>query len=66
MQLLVNGETREFMGASTLGNFLMSIELPSKMVVVELNRNIVRREAYDETPLREGDQLEIVQMMAGG
>ena len=66
MQLIVNGEAREYLGEPKLGNFLASIDLPSKMVVVELNGEIARRETYDEMPLRDGDQLEIVQMMAGG
>jgi thiamine biosynthesis protein ThiS len=36
------------------------------MVVVEHNYEIVPRERYDEIVLREGDNLEIVQMVAGG
>ena len=66
VQLIVNGEAREIDGAPTLGEFLASCALPSRMVVVERNGSIVPRENYDETPLVSGDVLEIVQMMAGG
>ena len=66
MQLIVNGETREVEGLTTLCEFLISCELPSRMVVVERNDEIVPRENYDKTPLISGDVLEIVQMMAGG
>ncbi len=66
MQLIINGEAREVGGAGTLGELLASRSLPSRMVVVEQNGEIVPRERYDETPLTDGDVLEIVQMMAGG
>ena len=36
------------------------------MVVVERNGEIVARDRLAETPVQEGDTLEIVQMMAGG
>jgi len=66
MQLIVNGEARNVDGTPMLGEFLASRELPSRMVVVERNGDIVPREKYDQTPLLQGDVLEIVQMMAGG
>jgi len=66
MQLIVNGEVREAAENLTLGAFLASCSLPSQMVVVERNGEIVARAKYDRTPLKHGDILEIVQMMAGG
>ena len=52
--------------AATLAEFLTSLDLRSQMVVVERNGEIVPRGQYAETPLTDGDVLEIVQMMAGG
>ena len=66
MQLIVNGEERQVENTLTLGKFLALCALPSKMVVVERNGEIVPREKYDVTTLANGDVLEIVQMMAGG
>ncbi len=66
MQLIVNGEVREAAEHQALGTFLAACALPSQMVVVERNGEIVPREKYDTTPLKHGDVLEIVQMMAGG
>ena len=66
MQLIVNGEERQVENAQTLGEFLALCALPSKMVVVERNSEIVPREKYDVTMLAKNDILEIVQMMAGG
>ena len=66
MELNINGETRKVEPVKSLSDLLISLSLPSKMVVVEHNGEIVPREKYGETLLNEGDQLEIVQMMAGG
>jgi len=65
MILTINGETR-VTEAATVSDFLASISLPSQLVVVEHNGEIVQRDRYGKQPLREGDTLEVVQMMAGG
>ncbi len=65
MTLTINGEARAT-EAATISEFLAAINLPLQMVVVEHNGEIVPREHYGEQPLREGDTLEVVQMMAGG
>lgn len=66
IQLIVNGDVRDLKDVPTVGAFLASRGLNPKMVVVERNGEIVPRGQYDETPLANGDVLEIVQMMAGG
>jgi thiamine biosynthesis protein ThiS len=35
-------------------------------VAIELNREIVPRDQWPQTPLHEGDRLEIVQFVGGG
>lgn len=65
MTLTINGEARAT-EATTVSDFLASISLPSQLVVVEHNGEIVPRDHYGEQPLRDGDILEVVQMMAGG
>ena len=35
-------------------------------VVVELNEEIIKRETYDTTVLKDGDVVEILQFMGGG
>lgn len=65
MTLTINGEARAT-DAATVSEFLASISLPSQLVVVEHNGEIVSRDHYSEQPLRDGDTLEVVQMMAGG
>lgn len=66
MQLIVNGKPREIEGPITLSGYVAALGLHERMIVVERNGEIVRREQYAVTELQPGDRLEIVQMMAGG
>ena len=66
MELLVNGEQRALKEPISISDFLALHNLNAKTIVVEHNRIIVPRDRYGETILRAGDEIEIVQMMAGG
>ncbi len=62
----VNGEPKQFASDSSLLELLEAFELDPRAVVVELNRQIVRRPTLGETALREGDQVELVHFVGGG
>ena len=47
-------------GPVTLDGLLRHLDLDPRMVVVELNREIVRRPKLAETPLADGDTVELV------
>jgi thiazole synthase len=64
--LTVNGETRRVPGPATLGDLLAHLGLDARAVVVELNREIVRRPRLAEVSLQDGDQVELVHFVGGG
>lgn len=66
MQLTINGEERELESLSTVAELLTLFKLEQKILVVELNRDIVERNDYDKTALQDGDKLEIVHFVGGG
>lgn len=66
MDLTVNGEKKSFPGAKTVGDVLKALKLTEGRLACELNMDIVRRADYDKTALKDGDTLEIVQMIGGG
>lgn len=66
MKIRVNGEEREIADGSSLARLLEELQIRAGRVVVELNRNIVSREAHGSTLLKEGDALEIVHFVGGG
>ena len=65
MRLVINGEERNF-AASTLEALIDELGMKSDRVAAELNREIVPRESWSATALKDGDRLEIVHFVGGG
>lgn len=53
------------MGLS-VAQLLGELEIRPGRVVVELNHDVLSREAHDQTFLKEGDKIEIVHFVGGG
>jgi sulfur carrier protein len=66
IRLSVNGETRQFPDALDVARLLERLELGGKKVAVERNGEIVPRSRFGDTPLADGDRLEIVVAVGGG
>jgi len=66
IKVVVNGQERKIDRSSTGLDLLRVLELDPRTVVVELNKEIVRRTALSETRLRDGDRIEIVHFVGGG
>ncbi len=66
MTLTINGERHTFEGPLTVAGLLVKLGLDPQKLAVEHNLEIVRRSAYDETEVNDGDTLELVQFVGGG
>ena len=66
LRVVVNGEERRVPGPATLLDLLAHLSLDPRTVVVELNREIVRRPRLGDTTLAEGDSVELVHFVGGG
>ena len=68
MKLHINGEERDFTdpAPSTLAALVEVLGMKADRVAVELNRDIVPRDRWAETPLSDGDRLEVVHFVGGG
>jgi thiamine biosynthesis protein ThiS len=66
MNLVINGEARDFNPPLTLAGLVGQLGMKADRVAVELNHNIVAREKWGETSLAEGDRMEIVHFVGGG
>jgi len=62
----VNGEKIEIAEGATIAQLLAELNIRPGRVVIELNRDVVSREAYGSAILKEGDTLEIVHFVGGG
>jgi thiamine biosynthesis protein ThiS len=66
LEITVNGEPRQVPAPATLDDLLRHLGLDARMVVVELNREIVRRPRLAGTALAAGDSVELVHFVGGG
>ena len=66
MIITVNGQDRVVPSPATLVDLLQQLNLDPRAVVVELNREIVRRARLAETRLANGDSVELVHFVGGG
>jgi thiamine biosynthesis protein ThiS len=69
MNLQINGEPHALADAEagfTLAALIESLNMKPDRVAVELNREIVPRDRWPQTQLKEGDRLEIVHFVGGG
>ena len=68
MKLHINGDERdlEFPAPQTLAALIEFLGMKPDRVAVELNRDIVPRDRWAETTLKDGDRLEVVHFVGGG
>ncbi len=66
MRIEVNGRVHEFAGGGSVLALLEELEIDPRMVVVERNREIVRRDELGSVCVEDGDRIEIVQFVGGG
>lgn len=64
--ITLNGEERGVPKGLTVQALLAHLHLHEGMVVVECNREIVRRGEYDKVMVSEGDTIELVHFVGGG
>ena len=66
LSIVVNGTPRTVPGPISLSGLLEHLGLDPRAVVVERNRTIVRRPNLADTPVAEGDVIELVHFVGGG
>lgn len=66
IMLQVNGETKTCPAELQLPEFLEQMGVNPRLVAVEYNGEILHRQFWSETEVKNGDRLEIVTIVGGG
>ncbi|MEJ2202107.1 MAG: sulfur carrier protein ThiS [Desulfuromonadaceae bacterium] len=66
MQLIINGQPKQFAEPLNVSALLQLLRLDSAHVAVELNRQVLLQEQFDSMELNHGDRLELIQFVGGG
>ena len=66
MELYINGSPRADLSVESVGALLRVLGLARDGVAVAVNGAVVPRSQHDQSPLRAGDRVEIIQAVGGG
>lgn len=66
MKITINGQFRDLSSVMNLHDLVLSLNLMPERVIIELNDKVVPRDSWPQTPLSEGDRLELVSLVGGG
>lgn len=66
LQITLNGEPRSFAAGLAVSDLVQQLGLDIRKVAVERNLAIVPRATYADTPILDGDRIEIVGFIGGG
>jgi sulfur carrier protein len=66
MKATINGEVRELPEGMTVERLLAHIEAPERGIAVARNDRVVRRAAFGQEVVEDGDRVEIIRAVAGG
>ena len=66
IKIKLNGKTSTINDKTTLSKLLNELKVPSKKVVIEMNREIVNKKKLNSIKLKNNDVLEIVHFIGGG
>jgi thiamine biosynthesis protein ThiS len=66
VKIRLNGDPFEIAGPLSVNELLRQLEIDARRVAVEHNVVVLKRSAFDDTLIRDGDQVEIVNFVGGG
>jgi sulfur carrier protein len=66
LKIRVNGDPLELDGELTILQLLERLAIDPRLVAVEHNLTILKRDRYASATIAEGDQIEIVNFVGGG
>jgi thiamine biosynthesis protein ThiS len=66
LKIRLNGDPAEIAGPKTILQLLEDLKIDPRLVAVEHNLTIVKRDRYSTSPINDGDEIEIVNFVGGG
>jgi thiamine biosynthesis protein ThiS len=66
LTIRLNGEPFELPGPVSISALLAGLNIDPRIVAVEHNVVVVKRQRYESTMIGEGDEVEIVRFVGGG
>jgi len=65
LDIYLNGEQKT-VTACNVAELILEVGMENRMIAIERNLEVVPKSRYGETPLADGDRIEVVHMIGGG
>jgi thiamine biosynthesis protein ThiS len=66
MRVEINGETKEIPRELNLNELLEYLSMPSRLLAIELNKEVVRRKDWGDIEVKDSDVIEVIHFVGGG
>jgi sulfur carrier protein len=66
MKASINGEEHHIPDGMTVAGLLEHLQTPQRGIAVAKNDRVVKRGAFEQERISEGDRIEIIKAVAGG
>jgi len=66
VNIMLNGERHDLAAPMSVAELLRNLAIDARRVAVEHNLVVVKRAAYQDTLVKDGDAVEIVNFVGGG
>jgi sulfur carrier protein len=66
MKVIINGAAQELDSGASVGTCVRLLTTATGGVAAAVNGEIVRRSSWEETPVAEGDAVEVITAVQGG
>ena len=66
MWIEINGEAKDIPGELSLNELLEYLSMPSRLLAIELNKEVVRRKDWEIRRVKDADVIEIIHFVGGG
>ncbi len=66
IKIKLNGKDKEINDRMSVSQFLEGLKINPEGVVVELNLQVLNKAEYESAYLKEGDNVEIINIVGGG
>jgi sulfur carrier protein len=66
MQLIINGETKEFDEGTSLQSVITALQIEDKVMAAAVNMQIIKKDDWSNFRLNDSDKLELLQFVGGG
>ncbi|MBL3520398.1 sulfur carrier protein ThiS [Aliarcobacter lanthieri] len=66
MKLIINGQSKEFIGNLTLQEIIDNLQITDKVMAAAVNMDIVKKDNWNTFKPKENDAIELLNFVGGG